>query len=95
MPRKKNTVAAAADPTPAERPTQEYYCVKEKRKVTAPVDTVVETKNRRLMAKGTCPSCGTKLNRFLSKQAGTGLLSMLGIKIPGLSDIPLLGDVLF
>jgi hypothetical protein len=46
----------------------EGYCVKcrEKRSVTKGV--VTETKNGRPMAKGTCPVCGTKVSRFLSKK---------------------------
>ncbi|MGB7424696.1 MAG: DUF5679 domain-containing protein, partial [Ornithinimicrobium sp.] len=43
----------------------EFYCVKckEKRKAEG---RVVETNGRR-MAKGTCPVCGTNLNRILGK----------------------------
>jgi hypothetical protein len=45
--------------------TGEFYCVKckEKREATG---NVVETNGRR-MAKGTCPVCGTNLNRILGK----------------------------
>ena len=43
----------------------EFYCVKCKEKRQAEGD-VVESNGRR-MAKGTCPECGTKLNRILGK----------------------------
>lgn len=43
----------------------DFYCVKcrEKRETEG---NVVENNGRR-MAKGTCPECGTKLNRILGK----------------------------
>lgn len=43
----------------------EFYCVKCKEKRTTEGE-VVEANSRR-MAKGTCPVCGTKLNRILGK----------------------------
>lgn len=41
------------------------YCMKCKTQVEVkdPVETV--TKNGRPMVKGTCPTCGTKVNKFL------------------------------
>lgn len=94
-PRKKKTTEQAEAPAPEPaKPTMEFYCVKQKKKITAPVDQVVTTKNGRLMAKSTCPECGTKLNRFVSKQAGDGLLSMLGIDSGPLKNIPVLGALL-
>ena len=44
------------------------YCVK--CKATREMKDVTYTKasNGRTMAKGTCPVCGTKMNKFLSKQ---------------------------
>lgn len=46
--------------------TGEFYCVKckEKRETTGNVE--VSEKGTR-MAKGICPTCGTKLNRILGK----------------------------
>ncbi|WP_162836184.1 DUF5679 domain-containing protein [Demequina sediminicola] len=44
----------------------EFYCVKCKDKRTTEGDVVVSENGRR-MAKGTCPECGTKLNRILGK----------------------------
>ena len=46
----------------------EGYCVKDKKKVTVKNGTVVVSANGRRMAKGTCPNCGTKVNRFLPSQ---------------------------
>jgi len=45
--------------------TGDFYCVKCKDKRDAE-GKVVETNGRR-MAKGTCPVCGTNLNRILGK----------------------------
>ncbi|MGB3184789.1 MAG: DUF5679 domain-containing protein [Ornithinimicrobium sp.] len=47
----------------------EFYCVKCKAKREAE-GRVVETNGRR-MAKGTCPVCGTNLNRILGKAASS------------------------
>ena len=49
-------------------PTYEGYCVKcrEKRQFEG---KVVELANGRKAAQGTCPVCGTKMNRILGKNA--------------------------
>ena len=44
----------------------EFYCVKCKEKRTAEGNVVVSDKGTR-MAKGTCSTCGTNLNRILGK----------------------------
>ena len=44
------------------------YCVKCRQKRTIQNGTVGKTAKGRPMAKGTCPVCGTKVNRFLSKK---------------------------
>ena len=44
----------------------EFYCVKCKEKRTAEGKVVVSENGRR-MAKATCPTCGTNLNRILGK----------------------------
>ncbi len=44
----------------------EAYCVKCKQKREFDGE-VVEMKNGRKAAQGTCPECGTKLNRILGK----------------------------
>ena len=46
----------------------EGYCVKCRTKRTIKQGTVVKTSKGRPMAKGVCPECGTKVNRFLSEK---------------------------
>jgi Domain of unknown function (DUF5679) len=46
----------------------EGYCVKCRKKRTIKSGTVEETAKGRRMAKGTCPVCGTTVNRFLSSK---------------------------
>ena len=41
-----------------------------------------------------CAICGTKKSRFVKNQEAKGPLSNLGIKTP-LSQVPILGDILF
>ncbi len=43
------------------------YCVKCKTSRTMTQVEIVTTKNNRRAAKGTCPVCGTKMNKFLPK----------------------------
>jgi endogenous inhibitor of DNA gyrase (YacG/DUF329 family) len=45
----------------------EVYCVKCKAKKSITEYKVVTTKNKRKMAKGKCPTCGTGVNKFLAK----------------------------
>ena len=55
---------------------------------------MIKTKNGRLILSSKCAICGSKKSRFMKEQEVKGLLSNLGIKTP-LSNIPLLGDLLF
>jgi uncharacterized protein YlaI len=49
----------------------EGYCVKCRKKQKITNGTVEKTAKGKPVAKGTCPECGTKVNRFLSaKDAG-------------------------
>ena len=41
-----------------------------------------------------CAICGKKKSKFIKNQEASGLLSKLGIRTP-LSNIPLIGDILF
>ena len=41
-----------------------------------------------------CAICGSKKSRFIKNQEAKESLSNLGIKTP-LSDVPILGDILF
>jgi hypothetical protein len=44
------------------------YCVKCREKVTVKNGAEKETANGRKMAQGVCPTCGTKVTRFLSSK---------------------------
>ena len=60
---------AASNPAGGRRPNvamYEGYCVKDREKVQFE-GTVVELKNGRKAAQGTCPKCGTKVMRILGK----------------------------
>jgi hypothetical protein len=46
----------------------EGYCVKEREKRMIKNGTVKQTANGRYMVQGTCPSCGSKVTRFISKE---------------------------
>ncbi|MFC1881594.1 DUF5679 domain-containing protein [Thermodesulfobacteriota bacterium] len=46
----------------------EGYCVKCRKKQKIKNGTVEKTAKGKPMAKGTCPDCGTKVNRFLSSK---------------------------
>ncbi|MCU0487263.1 MAG: DUF5679 domain-containing protein [Anaerolineales bacterium] len=46
----------------------EGYCVKCRQKRTIKNGVVAKTATGKEMAKGTCPVCGTKVNRFLSSK---------------------------
>ena len=50
----------------AETWSGEFYCVKCKEKREAEGEVQVSEKGTK-MAKGVCPTCGTKLNRILGK----------------------------
>jgi DNA-directed RNA polymerase subunit RPC12/RpoP len=52
--------------TMAQTYSGEFYCVKCKAKVEATGEVVVSATGRKT-AKATCPTCGTKLTRFLPK----------------------------
>ena len=41
-----------------------------------------------------CAICGSKKSRFIKDQEAKGLLRNLGIRMP-LSEVPILGDILF
>lgn len=46
----------------------EGYCIKCRKKQMIKDGRVEETAKGRRMAKGTCPVCGTKVNRFVSSK---------------------------
>ena len=41
-----------------------------------------------------CAICGSKKSKFIKNQEAKGLLGNLGIRTP-LSNVPILGDILF
>jgi ssDNA-binding Zn-finger/Zn-ribbon topoisomerase 1 len=49
------------------------YCVKCKTNREMKDMTLTTASNGRTMAKGTCPTCGTKMNKFLSKAEADSL----------------------
>ena len=46
------------------------------------------------MLSSICAVCDNRKSKFIKKQEASELLSSLGLNIP-LSDIPVLGDILF
>ena len=52
------------------------------------------TSNGKTMILPKCAKCGSKKSKFIKQQEAKGLLSKLGIKTQ-LSNIPILGDLLF
>ena len=70
------------------------YCLKCKKNTENVDSKMLKTKNGRTMFSSRCAVCGNKKSRFLKEQEAEGLLRNLGLKTP-LSNIPLLGDILF
>lgn len=48
--------------------TYKGYCVKCRAEREMKDATITTTKNGRRMAKGTCPVCGTTMNKFLASE---------------------------
>ena len=75
------------------------YCVRCKSHTLTEGSKVVQTKNGKYRLTGKCMNCGIQKSRFISSQKAHGLLgAVLGFpdnSIPGLSQIPLLGPLLF
>ena len=70
------------------------YCLK-CRKITESVNPKVsKTKNGKAIILSQCAICGSKKSEFTKEQKAKGLLSNLGLKTP-LSNIPILGDIVF
>ena len=72
----------------------ESYCLKCKKHTKNIDPQVSSTSNGKLMILSKCAICGGKKSKCIKKQDAKGILSSLGIKTT-LSEIPLLGDVLF
>ena len=72
----------------------ESYCLKCK-KYTGNIDPKISSiSDGKTVILSKCAICGSKKSRFIKQQEAKGLLSKLGIKTP-LSNIPILGDILF
>ena len=72
----------------------ESYCFECKKYTKNINPQVSSTSNCKLMILSKCAICGSRKPKFIKKQDAKGKLSSLVIKTP-LSEIPLLGDVLF
>ena len=72
----------------------ESYCLKCRKHTKNINSQVSSTSNGKLMIISKCAICGSKKSDFIKKQDAKGLLSKLGIKTP-LSNVPVLGDILF
>jgi NAD-dependent SIR2 family protein deacetylase len=78
------------------------HCIKCQKRTGGGQVGLGRTRHNRMALAQRCSECGTKKVRFISNkdiqdhQNGEGILSsLLGTKIPILSQIPLLGDILF
>ena len=72
----------------------ESYCLKCKKHTKNINPQVSSTSNGKMMILSKCAICGSRKSKFIKKQDAKGLLSKLGIKTP-LSNVPVLGDILF
>ena len=72
----------------------ESYCLKCKKHTKNVDPQVSSTSNDKFMILSKCAICGSRKSKFIKKQDAKGLLSKLGVKIP-LSNVPVLGDILF
>ena len=70
------------------------YCSKCKKDIENIDPKVSANSNGRVMILSKCAICGSKNSRFIKNQEAKGLLSKLGIRTP-LSNVPILGDILF
>ena len=72
----------------------ESYCLKCKKHTKNINPQVSSTSNGKMMILSKCAICGSRKSKFIKKQDAKGLLRKLGIKTP-LSNVPVLGDILF
>ena len=71
----------------------ESYCLKCRKDTENISPRVSNTSNgRKTISK--CATCGSKKSKFIKNQEAKGLLSNLGVRTL-LSEIPILGDILF
>ena len=72
----------------------ESYCLKCKKNTENIDPKISASSNGRIRILSKCAICGSKKSKFIKHQEAKGLLSKLGIKTP-LSEVPVLGDILF
>ena len=70
------------------------YCLKSRKNTESKNPKVVRTKNGRIILLSRFAVCNSKKLKFLKEQEARGLLSnLLGIKVPILSDIPVVNTL--
>ena len=70
------------------------YCLKCRKDTENINPKVSKTSNGRTILLSKCSLCNKKKSRFIKNQEAKRLLSNLGIKT-SLSEVPILGDILF
>ena len=70
------------------------YCLKCRKNTENINPRVSRTSNGRTMVLSKCAICDSKKSKFIKNQEAKGLLSNLGVRTL-LSEIPILGDILF
>ena len=71
-----------------------WYCLKCRKNIENINPRVSNTDNGRKTILSKCAICGSKTERFIKDQEGTGLWNNLAVRTP-LSKVPILGDLLF
>ena len=70
------------------------HCLKSRKNTESKNPKVVRTKNGRIMLLSKCAVCNSKKLKFFKEQETKGFLSNLtGIKVPILSDLPILNTL--
>ena len=70
------------------------YCLKCRKNTESTNPKVVRAKNGRIMLSSRCAVCNSKKLKFLKEQEARGALSnLLVVKVPILSDIPVLNTL--
>ena len=70
------------------------YCLKGKKNTENINPRVSNTSNGRKTILSKCATCGSKKSKFIKNQEAKGLFTNLGVRTP-LSEVPILGDILF
>ena len=67
------------------------YCLKCRKNTEIKNPKVVKTKNGRTMLSSNCAYSGCNKSKFIKEQEASVLLSSLGINIPFMNKIPIIG----